>query len=201
MIVTSRPALETGNFQLTGERRELADKIKLRYPEDRVASAIIPLLDLAQRENDGWLSKEALDFVAQETGSASIRVYEVASFYTMFNLKPVGKHFIQVCRTTPCWLRGSDELTNKVKSKLGIEIGETTEDGEFTLIEVECLGACCNAPMVQINDDYFEDLTPEHLDKLLDDLKAGHDVSIGSQSGRIGSAPEGGPQTLLETKG
>ncbi len=201
MIVTSRPALETGNFQLTGERRELADKIKLRYPEDRVASAIIPLLDLAQRENDGWLSKEAIDFVAQETGSASIRVYEVASFYTMFNLKPVGKHFIQVCRTTPCWLRGSDELTNKVKSKLGIEIGETTEDGEFTLIEVECLGACCNAPMVQINDDYFEDLTPEHLDKLLDDLKAGHDVSIGSQSGRIGSAPEGGPQTLLETKG
>ena len=201
MRVTSRPALETGNFQLTGERRELADKIKLRYPEDRVASAIIPLLDLAQRENDGWLSKEAIDFVAQETGSASIRVYEVASFYTMFNLKPVGKHFIQVCRTTPCWLRGSDELTNKVKSKLGIEIGETTEDGEFTLIEVECLGACCNAPMVQINDDYFEDLTPEHLDKLLDDLKAGHDVSIGSQSGRIGSAPEGGPQTLLETKG
>ena len=201
MIVTSRPALETGNFQLTGERRELADKIKLRYPEDRVASAIIPLLDLAQRENDGWLSKEAIDFVAQETGSASIRIYEVASFYTMFNLKPVGKHFIQVCRTTPCWLRGSDELTNKVKSKLGIEIGETTEDGEFTLIEVECLGACCNAPMVQINDDYFEDLTPEHLDKLLDDLKAGHDVSIGSQSGRIGSAPEGGPQTLLETKG
>ncbi len=201
MRVTTRPALNPGNFALTGERRELADKIKLRYPEDRVASAIIPLLDLAQRENKGWLSKEAIDFVAQETSSASIRVYEVASFYSMFNMKPVGKHFIQVCRTTPCWLRGSDELTNKVKSKLGIEIGETTEDGEFTLVEVECLGACCNAPMVQINDDYFEDLTPEHLDKLLDDLKAGRDVSIGSQAGRIGSAPEGGPQTLLETKG
>ena len=201
MRVTTRPALNPGNFALTGERRELADKIKLRYPEDRVASAIIPLLDLAQRENKGWLSKEAIDFVAQETSSASIRVYEVASFYSMFNMKPVGKHFIQVCRTTPCWLRGSDELTNKVKSKLGIEIGETTEDGEFTLVEVECLGACCNAPMVQINDDYFEDLTPEHLDKLLDDLKAGRDVSIGSQAGRIGSAPVGGPQTLLETKG
>lgn len=201
MRVTTRPALNPGNFALTGERRELADKIKLRYPEDRVASAIIPLLDLAQRENKGWLSKEAIDFVAQETSSASIRVYEVASFYSMFNMKPVGKHFIQVCRTTPCWLRGSDELTNKVRSKLGIEIGETTEDGEFTLVEVECLGACCNAPMVQINDDYFEDLTPEHLDKLLDDLRAGRDVSIGSQAGRIGSAPEGGPQTLLETKG
>ena len=138
MRVTTRPALNPGNFALTGERRELADKIKLRYPEDRVASAIIPLLDLAQRENKGWLSKEAIDFVAQETSSASIRVYEVASFYSMFNMKPVGKHFIQVCRTTPCWLRGSDELTNKVKSKLGIEIGETTEDGEFTLVEVEC---------------------------------------------------------------
>jgi NADH-quinone oxidoreductase E subunit len=201
MRVTTRPEPQTGGFDLSAEHRAQAEKIKARYPEDRVASAIIPLLDIAQRENGGFLSKEAIDFVAQETNSAPIRVYEVASFYTMFNLNPVGKHLIQVCRTTPCWLRGSDELTNHCKSKLGIEKGETTADGEFTLLEVECLGACCNAPMVQINDDYFEDLTPELLDKVLDDLKAGNEVSIGSQQGRQGSSPEGDPQTLFDVKG
>jgi NADH-quinone oxidoreductase subunit E len=129
---------------------------------------------------------------------APIRVHEVATFYSMFNLKPVGKFFIQVCRTTPCWLCGSDDLTQICRDKLGIEKGETTEDGLFTLVEVECLGACANAPMVQINDDYYEDLTAERLAEVLDALAAGRDVKIGSQSGRQGSAPEGGPQTLLD---
>jgi len=197
--VTSRPELKIGDFKLTGERAELADKVMTRYPEGREASGIIPLLDLAQRENGGWLSPQAVDYVAMRTGSASIRVYEVASFYTMFNLNPVGKFHIQVCRTTPCWLRGSDALTNTCKSKLGISKGETSKDGLFTLTEVECLGACVNAPMVQINDDYYEDLDADSMSQLLDDLAAGKDVKIGTQADRLNSAPIGGAQTLTST--
>ncbi len=197
MKVTARPELNYGDFAFSEEREAQAQKILARYPEGREASAIIPFLDLAQRENGGWLSKEAIDYVAMRTGSASIRVYEVASFYTMFYLEPVGKHVVQVCRTTPCWLRGADALTDAAKQKLGIGLGETSEDGNFTLIEVECLGACCNAPMVQINDDFYEDLTPERMGEILDDLAAGKEVAAGPQSGRRYSEPEGGPQTLL----
>jgi NADH-quinone oxidoreductase subunit E len=146
---------------------------------------------MAQRQAGGWLPRAAMEHVAQVLELAPIRVYEVASFYTMFNLEPVGKHLVQVCRTTPCWLRGSDELTNLCRKKLGVELGETTKDDQFTLVEVECLGACVNAPMVQINDDYYEDLTPENFDRLLDDLAAGKKPKIGSQTGRQGSAPIG----------
>jgi NADH-quinone oxidoreductase subunit E len=128
---------------------------------------------------------------------APIRVYEVATFYTMFNTKPVGKHLVQVCRTTPCWLRGSDELTHTCQKKLGIGLKETTADGLFTLVEVECLGACVNAPVVQINDDFYEDLDPAALERVLDALARGEKPKIGSQTGRQGSAPEGGPTTLL----
>jgi NADH-quinone oxidoreductase subunit E len=123
-------------------------------------------------------------------------VHEVATFYSMINLAPVGKHLIQVCRTTPCWLRGADEITGACLAKTGTKLRETTEDGIFTVIEVECLGACANAPMVQINDDYYEDLTPERMGEIIDDLKAGKEVPVGSQIGRLSSAPEGGPQTL-----
>ncbi len=197
MKVTARPELNYGDFAFSEEREAQAQRIMARYPEGREASAIIPLLDLAQRENGGWLSKEAIDYVAFRTGSASIRVYEVASFYTMFYLEPVGKHVVQVCRTTPCWLRGADDLTAAAKAKLGIGLGETTADKQFTLIEVECLGACCNAPMVQINDDFYEDLTPERFAAILDDLGQGKEVPVGPQNGRRFSEPEGGPQTLL----
>jgi NADH-quinone oxidoreductase subunit E len=132
---------------------------------------------------------------------APIRVHEVASFYSMFNLKPVGRHFIQVCRTTPCWLCGSDDITRACLDTLGIGLGETTEDGLFTVVEVECLGACANAPMVQINDDYYEDLTPERMAEMIADLEAGKPVPSGSQTGRPGSCPAGGPTTLLEQSG
>jgi NADH-quinone oxidoreductase subunit E len=115
----------------------------------------------------------------------------------MFNTKPVGKYFIQVCRTTPCWLRGSDGITETCKKKLGVGLREVTEDGLFSVIEVECLGACANAPMAQINDSYYEDLTPERMAEIIDELRAGDDVKVGSQTGRLASAPEGGPQTLL----
>jgi NADH-quinone oxidoreductase subunit E len=198
MKISSYPEPQSDGFSFTAENEARAKTICARYPEDRRASATIALLDLAQRQNDGWLSREAIEFVAQYLEVAPIRVYEVASFYTMFNLKPVGKHFIQVCRTTPCWLRGSDGLTNACKKKLGVGIGEVTEDGMFSVVEVECLGACANAPMVQINDHYYEDLTPQRMEEIIDELRAGEEVKVGSQTGRLASAPEGGPQTLLE---
>ena len=198
MKTTSYRAGETKGFAFTEQNEARAKTIVARYPEGRQASAVIALLDLAQRQNGGWLSPEAIDYVANYLDMAPIRAFEVASFYTMFNLKPVGKHLIQVCRTTPCWLRGSDDLTKTCRDKLVVGLKENTSDGLFTVIEVECLGACANAPMVQINDEYYEDLTPERMAEIIDDLKAGKDVPVGPQTGRQGSAPEGGPQTLLE---
>ena len=198
MKVTSYSAGEAGEFVFTAGNQERAAAVIARYPEGRQNSAVIALLDLAQRQNDGWLSTPAIEYVANYLGMAPIRVHEVASFYSMFNLKPVGKHLIQVCRTTPCWLRGSDDLTKTCLSKLGVGMKENTEDGLFTVMEVECLGACANAPMVQINDDYYEDLTAPRLAEVLDGLAAGREVKIGSQSGRLSSAPEGGPQTLRD---
>lgn len=174
-------------FEFTKENLAKVEKILARYPENRQQSGVIPLLDIAQRQSGGWLPKSALDGVAKFLKMPPIRVYEVATFYTMFNLKPVGKNFIQVCRTTPCWLRGSDDLVKVCKKKLGIGIGEMTKDGNFSLIEVECLGACANAPMVQINDDYYEDLSAENFEQLLDQLDKGETPKVGSQTGRQGS--------------
>jgi len=189
MKVTSYHKGDAGGFAFSAENEAQAKTILARYPEDRRASAVMPLLDLAQRQNGGWLSREALNYVANYLAMAPIRVYEVASFYTMFNLQPVGTHLVQVCRTTPCWLNGAAALTEVCTKKLGIGLGETTPDGIFSLVEVECLGACANAPMVQINNHYYEDLTPERLVEILDDLAAGKEVPIGSQSGRMSSAP------------
>ena len=186
------------SFTFTPENKALADKFIAKYPAGRQASAVLPLLDLAQRQVGGWLPRAAMDHVAETLEMAPIRVYEVATFYSMFNLKPVGRHLIQICRTTPCWLHGSDQLTEACKAKLGIGLKETTADGKFTLTEVECLGACANAPMVQINDDYYEDLDAAKMESLLDALARGEKPRTGSQIGRQGSAPEGGPTTLLE---
>jgi NADH dehydrogenase (ubiquinone) flavoprotein 2 len=185
-------------FTFTSENMKRAEGIIAKYPAGRQASAVIPLLDIAQRQSDNWLPKAAMDYVAEMLEMAPIRVYEVASFYTMFNLQPVGKNFIQVCTTTPCWLRGSADIMNTCKSKLGIGKGETTGDGNFTLTEVECLGACVNAPMVQINDDFYEDLTPDLMAKLIDELAAGKKPSVGSQTGRRGSCAQNGPTSLKE---
>ncbi|MEE8534813.1 MAG: NADH-quinone oxidoreductase subunit NuoE [Kiloniellales bacterium] len=199
MSATSFRKAEPGDFAFTPENLEKTEAVIARYPEGRQASAVLPLLDLAQRQNGNWLPKEAIEYVAGLLDMASIRVWEVATFYTMFNLKPVGRHFIQVCRTTPCWLRGADGITGACVKKLGIGLGETREDGLFTLVEVECLGACANAPMVQINDDYYEDLTPERMAEIIDALAAGQEVPAGPQTGRQGSCPEGGPTTLVAT--
>jgi len=190
--------LSVSPFAFTAENMKRAEAIIAKYPAGRQASAVLPLLDIAQRQSGNWLPKAAMDTIADMLEMAPIRVYEVASFYTMFNLQPVGKNFVQVCTTTPCWLRGSSDIINTCKSKLGIGKGETTADGNFTLTEVECLGACVNAPMVQINDDFYEDLTPELMAKLIDDLAAGKKPSVGSQSGRRGSCAQNGPTSLKE---
>lgn len=187
---------QPANFAFSDENAARVTKILAKYPADRKASAVLPLLDLAQRQAGGWLPKVAMDHVAATLDMAPIRVYEVATFYTMFNLKPVGEHLIQVCRTTPCWLRGADDLSQTCKSKLGIGLKETTADGKFTLVEVECLGACANAPMVQINDDNYEDLTEESMGAILDALAAGQETRPGPQIDRVSSCPEGGPTTL-----
>ena len=165
-------------------------KIIEKYPSGRKQSAVIPLLDLAQRQNKGWLNKKALEKVAETLSMSFIRVLEVATFYSMFNLKPIGKNYIQICRTTPCWLRGSDKLLNIAKEVTGCSLGETSKDKNFTVVEVECLGACCNAPMVQINDDYFEDLNEDIFKRLLINLKDDKEISKGSQIGRLSSNPE-----------
>ena len=165
-------------------------KIIEKYPSGRKQSAVIPLLDLAQRQNKGWLNKKALEKVAETLSMSFIRVLEVATFYSMFNLKPIGKNYIQICRTTPCWLRGSAKLLNIAKEVTGCSLGETSKDKRFTVVEVECLGACCNAPMVQINDDYFEDLNEDIFKRLLINLKDDKEISKGSQIGRLSSNPK-----------
>lgn len=171
-------------FDWSDENFLKAKKIIEKYPNGRQQSAVIPLLDLAQRQNKGWLNQKALEKVAETLSMSFIRVLEVATFYSMFNLEPVGKNFIQICRTTPCWLRGSDKLTTVAKDIASCKLGETSEDNNFTIVEVECLGACANAPMVQINDDYFEDLDENNFRNLLVNLKNNNDVKKGSQIGR-----------------
>ncbi len=201
MKATSHRAGQAGDFAFTPETMAKAEQAMARYPEGRRASAILALLDLAQRQNGGWLSGEAIEYVANLLDIAPIRAHEVASFYSMLNLKPVGTHFIQVCRTTPCWLCGSDDITKACLDTLGIGLGETTADGQFTVVEVECLGACANAPMAQINDHYYEDLTPRRMAEIIADLAAGRPVPTGSQTGRQGSCPSDGPTTLLHLNG
>ena len=177
-------------FQFNTENQKKVQEILAKYPEDRKKSAVMPLLDLAQRQNNNWISREAIECISKIIDLPEIRVYEVATFYTMYNLKPVGKYLLQFCKTTPCMLRGIDKIIKDCEEKLGIEMDETTLDGVFTLKAVECLGACVNAPVVQINDDFAEDLNSENFLKILDDLKSGKEFKAGSQVGRQCSAPQ-----------
>lgn len=174
-------------FEFSEEEKKEVAKLITQYPEGRKQSALLPTLWMAQRHNKGWLSSSALREVSSLLSLPFLRVYEVATFYTMFRLKPVGKHFIQICRTTSCWLRGSEKLKDTCSSFLKIEPGQITKDELFSFEEVECLGACANAPAVQINDEYFEDLTPQLLQDLLKKLSQGHDIKKGSQTGRLAS--------------
>jgi NADH-quinone oxidoreductase E subunit len=192
---------QPATFAFTPDNLKRAEKIIAKYPQGRQQSAVLPLLDMAQRQVGNWVPRAAMDYIAGLLGIAPIRVYEVATFYTMFNLAPVGKYLVQICTTTPCWLRGSDDVVKACEHKLGIGMNETTADGLFTLKEVECLGACVNAPMVQINDDYYEDLDGASMTKLLEQFARGQAPHPGSVIGRQGAAPVGGPTTLTGRAG
>jgi len=192
------PVAQPAHFAFTPENLAQAKAHIAKYPPGRQASAVLPLLDLAQRQHDNWLPRAAMDCVAEMLGMPPVRVYEVATFYAMFNLRPVGRHFFQICTTTPCWLRGSDEVVRACQRKLGIGIGETTPDGQFTLTEVECLGACVNAPIIQVNDDFYEDLDGPSTEALVDALRRGAPPPVGSVKRRQGSAPAGGATTLTD---
>ena len=193
-------SIEKGDrFAFTPANRTLADAHIAKYPNGRQASAVMPLLTLAQEQNDGALSVPCMEHVADYLGMPPIRVHEVASFYTMYRLKPVGKHVIEVCTTTPCWLRGSDSIVEACEGELGIGLGETTADGKFTLLEVECAGACVNAPVCAIHKKYYEDLDPASMVKIIKALKAGKTPKSGPQIGRQTSAPASGLTTLKET--
>ena len=188
-------------FEFTAENKALAEKIVAKYPKGRQASAVLPLLDLAQKQNAGWLSVPAIEAVASFLDMPYMRAYEVATFYTMFHLKPVGKHVVEICTTTPCWLRNSEEVERACRDVLGIDYGETTPDGLFTLHEVECLGACVNAPMISIDRQYYEDLDYDSTKRVLEAFKRGEKPKAGPQVERQTSSPIGGPTTLLKTSG
>lgn len=202
------PAMaEPASFAFDEQSEAEIARILARYPAARQASASIPLLWVVQAQmgrttGSAWVPKVAMDVVAARLGMAPIRVYEVATFYLMFNTAPVGRHHLQVCKTTPCWLRGSDEVTRACRDETGIKgWAQTSEDGLFTMTEVECLGACVNAPVLQVGLDLYEDLDYERTRALLQALRRGERPAPGSSIGRIASAPEGGPTTLQSVPG
>ena len=189
------------SFKFTKKALDTAKKHIAKYPKGRQASAVMPLLDLAQRQNDGWLPRIAMDYVADLLEMSRISVYEVATFYTMYNLEPVGKFHVQICTNLPCLLRGSDKIIAVTKDHLNIGLGETSEDKFFTLTEVECLGACVNAPMMQVNDDYYEDLDENSALNIITELRHGKTPKSGSQIARNTCEPIGGLTTLTNGTG
>ncbi len=186
------------DFAFTAENMGAAKAVIAKYPDGWQASAVMPLLDIAQRQNGGHLTQAAMDHIARVLDMPNIRVYEVATFYTMYNHKPIGKHHVQVCTNLPCWLRGSDEIMETCHKFLGLDNHESSEDGIFTLTEVECLGACVNAPMMQVGDDYYEDLDADSTLAILSELKAGKTPKTGSQIRRVSCEPVTGLTSLEE---
>ena len=201
MSIESRIATNQPNsFKFSKENEAEIKRVIAKYPKGRQASAVMPLLDLAQRQHDNWIPMKAIELIANKLDMAEIRVLEVATFYTMFNLRPVGQFFLQACTTTPCWLRGSDEMMRAIKDRYNISSGETSACGRFSLLEVECLGACVNAPILQINDDFYEDLDYQTTGDLLESLEAGAPLPVGSVLGRSGSEATEGATTLVSIK-
>ena len=196
MISKQNTSEQPKEFNFTPENIKVAKAEIAKYPKGWQESAVMPLLDLAQRQNNGWLPLAAMEKVSEMLSMPAIRVYEVATFYTMYNLEPIGKYHVQVCTNLPCWLRGSDSILSTCKESLAIEIGKTSDDRLFTLSEVECLGACANAPMIQIGDDYYEDLDVKTTNSILEALKKGNSPKSGSQIGRKRSEPADGLTTL-----
>ena len=191
------------SFAFSKNNEKVIKEIISRYPKGRQKSAIMPLLDLAQRQiaadakkGGGWIPRAAMDEIAKILDVTSMKVYEVATFYSMYNLRPVGEYNIQCCTTTPCWLNGSSDIVKAAEKACGVKMGQTSKDMKFTITDVECMGACANAPMVQINDDYYEDLTPERMDEIIQSLAKGEVPPKGPQNGRINAMSKGGPTSL-----
>jgi NADH-quinone oxidoreductase subunit E len=187
-------------FAFTPENEAWAQKQISKYPTGKQASAVVPLLWRAQEQNGGHVTEPMMRVIGDKLGMSPIRVLEIATFYTMFNLKPVGQHLLQVCTTTPCWLRGSDEVMAACKKHIHPHAETVSADGKLSWMEVECLGACVNAPVIQVGDDFYEDLDGGRTEGLINDLRSGRPTRPGSQIGRQTSAPEGGPTTLKEVK-
>ena len=187
-------------FKFSDENLKKVDQILKRYPEKNKKSAVMPLLYLAQRQNDNWIPLAAIKYIANYLAMPYISVYEIATFYTMYNLAPVGKHFIQVCTTTPCMIRGASKLVEACKEKISENECELSSDKSCSWMEVECLGACVNAPMMQINDEYYEDLDKEKTLKILDQILKGETPKPGSYRGRINNEPENNRKTLMDYK-
>ena len=196
-IAVEQPA----TFAFTPENLEKADALIAKYPAGRGQSAVMGLLDLAQRQHDNWIPMAAIDVIGEKLGMAPIRVLEVATFYSMYNLAPVGAYYLQACRTTPCWLRGSDSVIKAIKDRLSIANKGMSADGKFSLLEVECLGACANAPILQVNDDFYEDLDYDKTVSLLDALARDEVPTPGSMAGRTGAMPARGATSLTKTAG
>ncbi|MBO6037849.1 MAG: NAD(P)H-dependent oxidoreductase subunit E [Acetobacter sp.] len=197
------PPSQPDDFVFDAESETAITIVLKKYPVERKASAVMPLLYIAQKQmgrctGSAWVPLQAMNEIAKRLEMAPIRVYEVASFYTMFNKRPIGRYHLQVCTTTPCWLRGSDEIVSVCRRETGINhFGETSVDGLFTLTEVECLGACANAPILQVDDDFYEDVDSESVRKLIAELRDGRRPAPGPRVDRLNSAPEGGRKTLL----
>ena len=188
------------SFEFNNKSLEAAKKIISNYPNGKQQSAVMALLYIAQRQNDNWIPLSAMKYIAKMLEMPYIKVYEVATFYTMYNLAPVGDYFFQVCTTTPCMIRGAYKLVDVCKKKISEKESEITESGKASWMEVECLGACVNAPMIQINDDYFEDLNEEKLEKIIDQINKNQKPKPGSYRGRLSSEPENIRKTLLGNK-
>ena len=188
------------NFKFNSKNLIAAEKAISNYPEGKQQSAVMALLYIAQRQNDNWIPLPAMKYIAKMLNMPYIKVYEVATFYTMYNLTPVGEYFFQVCTTTPCMLRGAYELVDVCKKKISKNESKITKDGKSSWMEVECLGACVNAPMIQINDDYFEDLDPQKLEKIIDQINNNQKPVPGSYRGRLSAEPENIRKTLLDNK-
>ena len=198
--VMAEDSIQPNEFSFNNDNLAKAKNILKMYPSNFTESAIMPLLSIAQNQNNGWLPKKAIEYISGLINVPEIKVLELATFYSMYNLSPVGKFHIEVCTTTPCMLRGSDSMLNLCKKKLGIDVGQMTNDKLFSLGKVECLGACVNAPMMQINDDYYEDLDREKTLKILDKILKGETPKPGSYRGRINNEPENNRKTLMDLK-
>ena len=200
MAIKKISKIQPDKFEFNKNNKDIANNIIKNYPSGKQQSAVMPLLNIAQKQNDNWIPLAAMKYIAKYLDMPYIKVYEVATFYSMYNLAPVGKYFFQVCTTTPCMLRGAYDLVKVCKKKISVNENQLSDDEKTSWLEVECLGACVNAPMLQINDDYYEDLDPTKLESIIDKINKNEDPKPGSYKGRISTEPENIRKTLLGNK-